>query len=76
MTICNVLKTISVGDNTAIVVDGSGDLFRNGTGILDEKGKPYEVLSVGMDMIVNEEDRIGKTTLLLTGDFLSSKIYV
>ena len=76
MTICNVLKTISVGEKTAIVVDGSGDLFRNGTGVLDEKGKPYEVLSVGMDMIVNEEDRIGKTTLLLTGDFLSSKIYV
>ena len=31
---------MSVGDNTAIVVDGKGNLFHNGVGILDENGKP------------------------------------
>ena len=55
MTICNVLSTMSVGNNTA-VVDGSGELFRNVMGILDENGKPYEVLSVGVDSMVDADD--------------------
>lgn len=74
MTICNVLKTMKIGNNTAVVVDGSKELFYNGLGVLDEKGKPYEVLSVGMDKTF---DTISdKTSLLLSGSFESTKIFI
>ena len=76
MTICNVLSTMTIGDNTAVVVDGSGELFRNGIGILDENGKPFEVLSVGMDNMINAEDILNKTSLLLNGCFTSKKLFV
>ena len=76
MTICNVLSTMSVGNNTAVVVDGSGELFRNGMGILDENGKPYEVLSVGMDSMVDADDILNKTSLLLNGSFISKRMFV
>lgn len=76
MTICNVLSTMSIGNNTAVVVDNSGELFRIGIGILDDNGKPYEVLSVGMDCVTNTENMLDKTSLLLNGEFASKKIYV
>ncbi len=76
MTICHVLSTMSVGNNTAVVVDGSGELFRNGMGILDENGKPYEVLSVGMDSMVDADDILNKTSLLLNGSFISKRMFV
>ena len=75
MTICNVLSTMSVGNNTA-VVDGSGELFRNGMGILDENGKPYEVLSVGVDSMVDADDILNKTSLLLNSSFISKRMFV
>ena len=65
MTVFKVIGRMSVGDNTAIVVDGKGNLFHNGVGILDENGKPYEVLSVGMDSGINVEE-----------NFVSSKLFI
>ena len=76
MTICNVLDTLQIGNNTAIVVDSPRQLFRNGIGVLDENGKPYEVLSVGMDNIIVTDDMSEKTSLLLAGIFSSKKIYL
>ena len=76
MTIFNVLKTMTIGNNTAVVVEGPGKLFRNGIGILDESGKPYEVLSVGMPNVFNTEDLSDKTSLLVNGDFSSNKMFV
>ena len=67
---------MKIGDNTAVVVDGSGELFRNGIGILDENGKPYEVLSVGMETAADTDDASDKTSLLLNGSFLSKKMFI
>ena len=52
MIVCSILNTLPIDDNTAVVVEGSRDLFRSGTGVLDENGKPYVVLSarVGNNM--------------------------
>ena len=44
--------------------------------ILDENGKPYEVLSVGMDSGVNVEEMLNKTSLLIEGNFVSSKLFI
>ena len=76
MTVFKVIGRMSVGDNTAIVVDGKGNLFHNGVGILDENGKPYEVLSVGMDSGINVEAMLNKTSLLIEGNFVSSKLFI
>ncbi len=76
MTICSVLKTMAVDDNTAVVVEGSRELFRNGIGILDESGKPYEVLSVGMDDGMYMTGSSDKSSLLIRGYFSSSQIYI
>ena len=76
MTIYDVLSTMTIGDNTAVIIDGSGELFRNGIGVLDKNGKPYEVLSVGMDCALKTDDILNKTSLLLKGNFLSKKMFV
>ena len=77
MTICRVLSMLPIDDNTAIVVEGSRELFRNGIGILDESGKPYEVLSVGMDDNIDaKSESFDKSSLLVSGTFSSSRIYV
>lgn len=75
MTICKVLSSLEIGDNTAIVVDSGRELFKNGVGILDENGKPFEVISVGIDKeveVFNEE----KASLLIEGKFTSSKVFI
>ena len=38
MTVYNVLRTLPIGDDTAVVIDGGRELFRNGIGVLDDKG--------------------------------------
>jgi len=78
MTIYNVLSILPVDNNTAIVVECSREMFKNGIGILDEDGKPHEVISIGMDRIGNKniENVSGKTSLLISGSFSSKKIFV
>lgn len=79
MTIYNVLSVLPVNNNTAIVVECSRDMFKNGIGILDEDGKSHEVISIGMERIgniENIENMSGKTSLLISGHFSSKKIYV
>ena len=76
MTICNVLSTLTIDENTAVVVDSSRELFKNGIGVLDENGKPFEVLSVGMDNILSTDNMSGKVSLLLAGNFSSQRLFV
>ena len=76
MTIYKVLSTLKIDENTAIVVEGPRELFRNGIGILDENGKPYEVLSVGMDGGVDIDSIDNRTSLLINGSFVSDRIFV
>lgn len=76
MTICNVLTTLSIDGNTAILVDGPRKLFKNGIGILDESGTPFTVLSVGMDQPIDVGNNTGKTSLLIEGQMSSKKIYL
>ncbi len=76
MTICNVLNILPIDDDTAIVVEGSRELFHKGIGILDDTGKPHEVLSVGMDGIIDPEVVQNRTSLLIKGIFESTRIYV
>lgn len=76
MTVCNILSNIPIDENTAIVVEGSRELFGSGTGILDENGKPFVVLSVGMDGPINTDAMLNKASLLIEGNFDSKKLFV
>ena len=76
MTICNVLATMTIDDNTAVAVEGKRELFYNGIGVLDENGTPFEVLTVGMNYFTDVNDLMDKTPLLIKGNFVSKKMYV
>ncbi len=78
MIIYNVLDTIRIGDNTSVLIDGKSTPFKNGVGVLDGNGKPYEVLSVGMSSSSNSDTKelLSKTSLLVKGNFSSDKLYV
>ena len=76
MTVYNALRTLPIGDDTAVVIDGSRELFRNGIGVLDDEGKPFVVLSVGMDVIEDFNDVEDKTSLLIKGSFKSKMLFV
>ncbi len=69
----NVISTLKIGDNTSVIIDDKGKDFKNGIGILDEKGNSYIVLSVGMN---NSKSNRETTTLLIQGHFNSEKIYI
>ena len=71
MLVYNVITTLSIEENTSVLIDGDGKDFKNGTGVLDDKGFPYEVLSVGMSC-----GDVKKTSLLIKGNFTSEKLYV
>ena len=76
MTICNVVRTMKISKNTAVIVEGPREIFRNGIGVLDDKGNPFEVLSVSIDNVADPEENETKTSLLLSGRFSSKKMYV
>ena len=74
MTILEVVGTAPINGNTTVVVKGSGDVLKNGIGILDGEGKPYQVISVGMS---SPDRAFGKTTVLLVGgNFSSNRMFV
>lgn len=76
MKIYNVIKVLPVGDNTAVIIDGTGEMFANGTGILDENGTPFEVLSVGMSSSEDFSVADRRADLLVKGSFRSGRLFV
>lgn len=75
MIIYDVIGSVPLNGNTTVVVNSNGEYLKNGIGILDEQGKPHEIISVALTSS-NKESSINKTTLLVSGEFSSSKIYV
>ena len=67
---------MKINKNTAVIVEGPREIFRNGIGVFDDKGKPFEVLSVSIDSVSDPEENETKTSLLLSGRFSSKKMYV
>ncbi|MBQ8318979.1 MAG: hypothetical protein IJX85_11595 [Lachnospiraceae bacterium] len=75
MLVYNVIATLPIEENTSVLIDGDGKDFKNGTGVLDDKGFPYEVLSVGMSC-GDADEMLKRTSLLIKGNFASEKLYV
>lgn len=72
----NVVNTMTVGNNTAVIINGTGEMFGKGTIILNDSGSSYEVMSVGK---INGESLGKKTrnaTLMVKGCFESPLLYV
>ena len=76
MLVYNVIATLPVEENTTVLISGDGRNFQNGTSVLDDKGLPYEVLSVGMSCGNDVDEMLNKTSLLIKGQFASEKLYV
>lgn len=75
MMIYDVIGSVPLNGNTSAVINGNGECIKNGIDILDEFGETHRVLSVAMTSSGTEES-LKKTTLLIAGKFMSSKIYV
>lgn len=75
MTIYNVLSKLTVGADTALVIEGPRELLKNGIGVLDENGKPFEVLSIGMDNLISFDNALNRTSLLISGKFESKNYF-
>lgn len=73
MKVFNVTSSLRVGNNTSIVIDDKCIDLKNGMGILDESGKPYIILSIGM---ANTKGNMETTNLLIEGEFNSEKVFV
>lgn len=77
MIVYDVIDTLSIGENTAVLISGDRIPLKNGASILDENGETYEVISVGMSGgYANIEDLLSRTSLLIKGHFSSTKLYV
>lgn len=74
MKVLNVIRTLKIGNNTSIIVNDKCKDVKNGTGVLDENGKPYVVLSVGMNKAKGSIN--DTTTLLIEGEFNSNKLFI
>ena len=75
-TTYNVLDTMAVGKDTAVVVDCNGEELRNEIIVKDEKNQDYKVLSVGLVAGWHDENSYDKTTILIEGSYSSKKIIV
>ena len=73
MRVIEVIDTLKIGNNTSIGIKDKCPEIKNGVGILDENGKPYIVLSVGLTKTTGE---INSTIILVEGDFNSKKIFI
>lgn len=72
----NVVNTMNVGNNTAVIIDGSSEMFSKGTVIISDSGTSYQVMSVGMLNGEAVRSKARNTTLVIRGRFQSPKIYV
>lgn len=75
MIIYDVIGSMPLNGNTSVIINSKGESLKNGIGILDEDGKPHDVISVAIATSNNIES-MNKTMLLISGEFSSSKIYV
>lgn len=75
MIVYDVIGSVPFNENTSVVINSNGEHLRNGLGVLDDQGKPHVILSVAMTTS-NKESSINKTTLLVSGEFSSLKLYV
>lgn len=76
MATYNVLDTMAMGKDTAVVLECRGNEFSNGIMIKDENNQEYTVLSVGLVGGRHDKTSYDKTTILIEGSFTSKKITV
>lgn len=73
----NVINTIQIGNTTSVLVHGRGTPFKNGIIVSDTKGEIYKVIAVGMSgSVLDVNNALDKTSLLVEGSFSSNKMYV
>jgi hypothetical protein len=74
-TVYKVIDTLPIGANTSVLIEGSGESFRNEMTVFDENGKHYKVLTVAMTGGRVTEEAKEKTSLLIEGRFSSKEIH-
>ena len=73
MRVLQIMDTLKLGNNTLIAVNDPCEDIKNGSGILDENGKPYVILSIGTN---SNKENINITNILIEGELQSKKIFI
>lgn len=76
MLIYNVVDTMDVGNNTAVIIDGYNEFIDKGTLILSDAGTSHQVISSELYGSKAVRKRSRRTALIVRGKFHSPKIYV
>lgn len=73
MRVLKVIDTVKIGNNTLIAVNDPCEDIMNGSGLLDDKGIPHVILSIGTN---SNSNNINITNILLEGDINSKQLFV
>lgn len=76
MLVYNVLSSMDMGNNTAVIIDGSTSAIEKGTTILNDHGAAYKVISYEDFKIRKYGHNTVNASLVIHGKFNSPKLYV
>lgn len=71
-----VIKTLEVGKNTAVMISGRGNGLANNTVVTGESGKEYRIISIGMPAGIDSNEIDKTTDLLIEGKFDEKQINI
>lgn len=76
MLVYNVISSMDMGNNTAVIIDGSTNSIEKGTTILNDNGAAYKVISYEDFKIKKYGHNTTNASLVIHGKFESEKVYI
>lgn len=76
MLVYNVLSSMDMGNNTAIIIDGGSSEIGKGTTVLNDSGSAYRVVSYEAFKTRKFGQNITNASVVIHGKFSSAKMYV
>ena len=61
-----VVDVFKIGDRMSVTLDGRCEALKNGSKLIDDKGNPIDVISVGTTRHENPSDIAKYTTILVS----------
>lgn len=76
MLVYNVISSMNMGNNTAVIIDGSTNTIEKGTTILSDAGAAYKVISYEDFKIKKYGHNTTNASIVIHGQFDSQKVYI
>lgn len=76
MLVYNVLSSMDMGNNTAVIIDGCTNTIEKGTTVLNDRGAAYKVISYEDFKIRKYGRNTTNASIVIHGKFESEKVYI